>query len=317
MPVLTAGLALWVCFFARASPFAVGLQKPYNLVEMISSVSVVMPVFNRVHTLARALDSVQKQIHAVHEIIVVDDGSTDGVGPFIQQQYPAVRLITQARQGVSAARNRGIRAAEGRWIALLDSDDAWAPQKIARQLAALAAEPLAPLCHTNEIWIRRGRRVNPMKKHEKRGGWIFQDCLPRCVISPSSVLIDKQIFETVGYFDADLPVCEDYDLWLRICAAHPTAFVDAPLTVKTGGHADQLSRQYWGMDRFRVRALDKILRAGVLSKQNEVASQAMLHEKCRVLLKGAIKHRNCEVQDACEVLMRRHPLNLDKDHNGC
>jgi glycosyltransferase involved in cell wall biosynthesis len=259
-------------------------------------VSVIVPTFNRRDVLPRALDSVllQRGVGAV-ELIVVDDGSTDGTEEMVRAKYPQIRFLRQENQGVSAARNRGIQVAQGEWIALLDSDDYWLEGKLAQQMSALAEQPELRLCHTEEIWIRNGVRVNPMKKHQKTGGWIYQRCLPLCCISPSSVLIHRGIFEEVGLFDESFPACEDYDLWLRVCAGEAVLFVDTPLLVKTGGHEDQLSRKYWGMDRFRIRALEKILATERLSPSDREATLVLLVKKLEILLNGARKRENHDV----------------------
>lgn len=255
------------------------------------SIAVVIPTFNRMAVLPRALDSVMAQTRAADEIIVVDDGSSDGTAERIEQTYPAVCAIRQANAGVSVARNRGIAAASSEWIALLDSDDAWMPEKLERQTEAIEGEAGAVLCHTEEVWIRNGRRINPMKKHQKAGGWIFDRCLPLCAISPSSAMIRRELLLDLGGFDESLPACEDYDLWLRICARHPVLFVDTPLVTKHGGHEDQLSRKYWGMDRFRVRALEKLLddTSMDLRDTDRAAAIRTLRRKLEILEAGARK----------------------------
>ena len=131
------------------------------------SVSAVIPTFNRKALVLRALRSVYEQTQSVDEIIVVDDGSEDGTRAAIRDEFPAVEILVQDNRGVSAARNRGIAVASGSWIAFLDSDDEWKPSKIERQLGALAQQPSRCLAHTDEIWIRRGKRVNPKLKHAK------------------------------------------------------------------------------------------------------------------------------------------------------
>ena len=255
-------------------------------------ISVIIPSWNRADRLAAALDSVRAQSLVPHEVIVVDDGSTDNTRELLSRHYPEVRYLYQQNNGVSSARNTGIMAASGDWIALLDSDDRWEPLKLERQQQAIQAQPGYRLCHCDEIWIRNGKRVNPMKKHAKQGGKIFRHCLPRCVISPSAVMIQREVFADIGLFDENLPACEDYDLWLRICARHPVLFVNQPLVIKVGGHDDQLSRRYWGMDRFRVQALEKILAAGVLDDQDHAAALYMLQEKLAILIQGADKRDN-------------------------
>jgi glycosyltransferase involved in cell wall biosynthesis len=250
-------------------------------------VSVVIPTFQRAALLPRALESVRRQTRQPGEVIVVDDGSTDGTAELLRRNFPEVLCLRRANGGVSAARNQGIAAARGEWIALLDSDDAWRPAKLERQLAALAAAPEHRICHSDEIWIRDGRRVNPGRRHAKRGGWIFRRCLPLCAISPSAALIHRSLFAQVGLFDEMLPACEDYDLWLRITARHPVLLVDEPLVEKHGGHADQLSRTVPGLDRYRIRALVKILAEDCLGPDDRVAALAILDEKCRIWSDGA------------------------------
>jgi glycosyltransferase involved in cell wall biosynthesis len=252
-------------------------------------ISVIIPSHNRASTLPRALDSVLAQTEPAHEIIVVDDGSQDETSSLLTRRYPDCRYLYQPNRGVSSARNLGIAQARGEWIALLDSDDAWLPDKLALQAEALEQYPGLRICHTEEIWIRNGVRVNPMRKHAKQGGRIFQRCLPLCVISPSSVVLHKRLFEEYGDFDTRLPACEDYDLWLRLCAHEEVLFIEQPLTVKYGGHADQLSRRYWGMDRFRVQALEKILRSTSLNETDRQATLAILIEKAGILAQGAEK----------------------------
>ena len=222
-------------------------------------ISVVIPTFNRISLVARAIDSVLKQSLNPYEIIVVDDGSDDGTSEMIQNNYKSIKLIQQQNNGVSAARNNGIKHAKGDWIALLDSDDEWTEKKLENQVDRLIKTPEYDFCHTNEIWIRNGVRVNQRKKHEKYGGYIFDKCLDICRISPSSVLFRKNILDHVGWFDDQLPVCEDYDLWLRITAEYRILFIDDPLIIKYGGHDDQLSHGVEGIEFFRIKSLENLL----------------------------------------------------------
>lgn len=257
-------------------------------------ISVVVPTFNRTHTLPRALGSILCQSLPATEIIVVDDGSQDDTADLIRHRYPQVRYLWQPNGGVSSARNRGIGASGGDWIAFLDSDDTWLPDKLMAQCAALREHPDTRLCHTEEVWVRRGRRVNQMDKHAKSGGHIFRKCLPRCIISPSASLLHRSLFDELGTFDEDLPAGEDYDLWLRICATEPVAFVPEPQICKYGGHADQLSRKHWGMDRFRALALEKIISSGRLDAGDRTAACTMLILKAGVLAAGARKRGHIE-----------------------
>ena len=279
--------------------------------ETLSDISVVIPTFNRAHVLPRALNSVLAQTLRPLEVLVVDDGSTDATEALLHSRYadetfPSVRPLTCPEQGVSAARNHGIRESSGQWIALLDSDDAWTPEKLEQQHRALQRSPDHKICHTDEVWIRNGKRVNQMKKHAKPGGWIFNECLPLCCISPSSVLIHRSIFDDVGLFDEDLPVCEDYDLWLRVACRYPVLLVDEKLTIKYGGHPDQLSHKLWGMDRFRLLALEKILASGFLDEQMRKAAEATLRSKLDIYLQGARKRGRMSEVRAYEERFAHH-----------
>jgi len=269
----------------------------------MSSIAVIIPAYNRAHTLPRALGSVLAQSHPAAEIIVVDDGSTDDIAALVQSEYQTVELIRQDNHGVSAARNRGIAASSAQWIALLDSDDEWLPDKLEKQLALISQQPEHKIVHSDEIWIRNGVRVNPMKKHAKKGGWIFQDCLPLCAISPSAAMIHRTLFDQTGLFDESLPACEDYDLWLRTTSRYPVLYCDEPLIKKYGGHEDQLSRKYWGMDRFRIQALIKILEHGQLRDEDYRAALEMMLGKTRVVLNGARKRGNRELVAQYEGLL--------------
>lgn len=265
-------------------------------------ISVIIPSFNRASTLPRALDSVllQKLENHEFEVLLIDDGSNDETRKLVTQGYPKVTYLYQENRGVSAARNLGIKNARGEWLAFLDSDDEWLPDKLATQIKALE-ECQLKVCHTEEIWVRNGVRVNQMNKHKKHGGWIYENCLPMCAMSPSSIVIHRSVFESVGDFDESLPACEDYDLWLRICAAYEVCFIDTPLLRKYGGHDDQLSRQYWGMDRFRVNALEKILNSSSLNAEQVAVTKDTMIKKYQILLNGALKHGNTSLAEECRV----------------
>ena len=263
-------------------------------------ISAIIPTYNRAQSIAKALDSVYAQTYAVAECIVIDDGSTDDTANIVRQNYPQVTYLHQAQQGVSAARNRGIKQASGEWLAFLDSDDEWLSEKLSTLREHLQRQPNFRLIHSDEIWIRHGVRVNPMKKHKKYGGDIYEHCLPLCCISPSAVMIERSLFDQVGMFDESLPACEDYDLWLRICCEHPVLYVDQTLIKKYGGHDDQLSKKHWGMDRFRIQALEKILKYDRLDPSKRLATVAMLIKKLDILAKGAEKHQNQELLLHCQ-----------------
>ena len=139
---------------------------------------------------------------------MIDDGSTDGTVEFLHKNFPAVSVISQKNQGVSSARNTGIRKATGEWIALLDSDDLWLPEKIEKQVHFLSQNKSYQACQTLEKWIRNGNHVIPPKYLDKSENGLFQRSLQRCIICPSSVLLHSTTFKEVGLFDESLPLCE-------------------------------------------------------------------------------------------------------------
>ena len=257
-------------------------------------ISVVIPTYNRKHTLPRALDSVLAQSYQPFEIIVIDDGSTDGTANWFSNNYPSIQSISQSNQGVSAARNAGIKQSRGDWIAFLDSDDEWLPTKLAKQIETLKVNPEFLFCHTNEIWIRNGARVNQQKKHQKYGGHIFEKCLDICRVSPSSSLFHKSVLDDVGLFDESLKVCEDYDLWLRISANYPVLFLDEPLINKYGGHEDQLSITPEGIEQYRIQSLEKILSKLTLTNSQFASAKFMLLKKLRIFANGLQKREKID-----------------------
>ena len=257
-------------------------------------VSVIIPTYNRKHTLKRAIQSVYIQSLLPFEIIVVDDGSKDGTKEWVKQKYPGIKYIYQKNRGVSSARNKGIKIAQGDWIALLDSDDEWLPNKLSEQINKIKSNLDVKILHSNEIWIRNGVRVNQMKKHKKFGGYIFEKCLDICRISPSSVMLKKEIFDEVGTFDESLKVCEDYDLWLRITSKYPVCFLDIPLIKKYGGHSDQLSKAHDGIEFYRIQSLQKILESKILSKPQTLLAINMMVNKMNIYANGLEKRNKTE-----------------------
>ena len=274
-------------------------------------VSVIIPAYNRLPMLKEAVDSVLAQDFEDGELIVVDDGSTDGTAEEIKRYGGRVKLLQHpVNKGVSAARNKGILDARGKYVAFLDSDDLWVKGKLKIQVTFLEDNPHYPVCYTDEIWIRKGKRVNPMLKHAKYSGWIFEKCLPLCIISPSSVMIKRALFSKVGIFDEALPVCEDYDLWLRISARFPIFFIDRKLIIKRGGHPDQLSQRSWGNDRYRVIALEKLLSEPYIGSEEREMIFKEMKKKCSVLYKGFLKRGNVIEAGQYQEIMRRYGIEI-------
>jgi len=255
---------------------------------MAPLVSVIIPTYNRADLVAEALASVKAQTYRDFEIVVVDDGGTDGTCEVLSAWREIRVLRHPGRRGVSAARNTGINAARGQWLAFLDSDDLWLPDKLARQMFWLEGQPELLICQTDETWVRRGVRVNKPLSHRKMAGRIFLPSLARCMISPSAVILNRRLFEDHGGFDETLPAAEDYDLWLRLTWRYEVGLVDEPLVIKRGGHPDQLSAQ-WGLDRFRIQALVKLLQGPDLPEPYARAARRTLAAKCAIYAQGCSK----------------------------
>lgn len=276
--------------------------------------SVVIPTFNRAHTLPRALGSVLGQSLTLWEVIVVDDGSTDTTKQVVAEcaaKDSRIRYVKTENRGVSAARNTGARLATGKWLAFLDSDDEWLPNKL--ELQDPLTEKFAWI-HGEEIWIRNGNQVNKKTKHTKGGGDVFQKAVDICFISPSTTLIRKDVFESTGGFKEDFPTCEDYELWLRLAAHYPIGFVERPVIKKYGGHADQLSTKFIAMDYYRIKALIPFIN----SEENSAPARKYVAEaiikKAGILIHGYRKHDNLEnlnevqtwLEDARNLLTAAH-----------
>lgn len=261
-------------------------------------VSVIIPNFNRVESFYRAVNSVINQTYTDFEIIIIDDGSEKSIleknRKFVDDlkkshnNIPIIMLENVNNMGVSYSRNIGIKNAKGGFIALLDSDDEWLKNKLEIQIEYIKKTGFR-VVHCEEIWIRNGVRVNPMKKHKKEGGDIFYRSLELCLMSPSSIIMQRTIFDQFGFFDESMPVCEDYDLWLRITSKEKVGFIEKPLIIKHGGHKDQLSRKYEAMDKYRVYSLFKLIENEDLNYYQKEKVKKAIIKKATILLNGAIK----------------------------
>ena len=263
----------------------------------MKTVSVVIPTYNRINFIFRAIDSVLKQTYPIHQIIVVDNNSTDNTSEILRNKYSKIEILFENKQGVSSARNKGIKYSKSDWIALLDSDDSWEPKKIEKQLSLYEqSKKKIRVIHTDELWYKNKVLLNQKNQHKKSGGDIFENCVRICCISPSSALIRRDLFDEIGYFDESFPACEDYDFWLRVTATEKILFLDEPLTIKFGGHDDQLSKKYWGMDRFRVRALEKlILNHNLNYLQKKIVLNSLIN-RLEIITNGAKKRNNLKIE---------------------
>lgn len=271
------------------------------------SICVVIPAYNREATIARCIESVLAQTYKPKDIIVVDDGSTDSTLSILNSFSDWISVVpVLENKGVSFARNLGVQHSQAEWISFLDSDDEWTPNKLEKQVSFLKQYPFYDILQSEEDWIRDGELFNKKKHHSKQEGFIFDLCLERCMITPSSVLISRTLFNRFIGFDDKLPTCEDYDMWLRISRHHPIGLEHTVSLKKYGGHADQLSEKYPAMDQFRVKSMLK-----VLEKEKEEAFRALikavLTQKIEILVNGHKKRNNWEqVQYFENILARVH-----------
>jgi len=280
---------------------------------MKPEVSVIIPTYNRCAMVAEAVASVMAQRRVAFELIVVDDGSTDGTMERLRERFAggvagddggehgaptrwvrgesSIRLAPTAHRGPAAARNRGVALARAEFVAFLDSDDLWMLDKLERQLAFVRRHPGCAIAQTQELWLRDGRRVNPGRRHRKRPGDIFVDSLRTCLISPSAVMMKRELFQAVGGFDERLAACEDYDLWLRLVVDYEVGLLDEALVIRRAGHPDQLSASTPALDRFRIVALLKLMELPALGAARREAVAEVLAEKCGIYAQG-LERRN-------------------------
>lgn len=239
------------------------------------------------------------QTYSDFKLYVVDDGSTDDTEKVLKKYalHPKVTFLKQENAGVSAARNYGIKNSSSLWVAFIDSDDEWLTNKLEKQMSYAQSHPEIRFIHSNEIWMRDGVRVNAKKKFDKSNHEIFQRSLKTCLISPSTVVMRRDLLQAADGFDESFVVCEDYELWLRILAFEEVGFVEDELIKKYGGHKDQLSTTYFAMDYWRVKGLVQLLKNEKLSKIQKEQIQLEITAKIKVLKMGYLKHNNAEGLD--------------------
>ena len=267
-------------------------------------VSVIIPVYNRPEQVKRAINSVLQQSYENFEIIVVDDGSTDKTLEVLSGYGGGISVYRIKNSGVSAARNYGVDKAGGSYIAFLDSDDEWNPKKLQKQIEFMLKGNWK-ISQTEEIWIRNGSFLNKKKKHKKPEGDIFIPSLVLCTVSPSAVMMKKSLYQQYGGFDETLPVCEDYDLWLRMAVREKFGLLNEKLVVKYGGHEDQLSSTP-AMDKYRILSLHRILTLEKdLSKNRKMELIKVLTKKIEVYSKGARKREKFKDAEWAENLLKK------------
>lgn len=232
---------------------------------------MIIPTYDRRELVQRAIESVLAQTREVEEIIVVDDGSTDGTGPALAARYgDRIRYVRQDNAGVSAARNRGLALARGRFLALLDSDDVWMPEKTERQVAWLEAHPDFGMVVCDVL--RTDAERNAIDRFRRReqivaDGWALRDVLRHPALVPASAMLRREVYEDVGGFDTSLATAEDLDFHLRIARRWKIGVVDDLLVEAMRGH-DGLSSEDNTYDDY-VRVVERAVAecAGVVDER--------------------------------------------------
>ncbi|NOT79806.1 MAG: glycosyltransferase family 2 protein [Bacteriovoracaceae bacterium] len=276
-------------------------------------IDIIIPTYNRAHTLERALNSIFHQTYTDFQIYLIDDASTDETA-LIKEKYindPRFHYhFLEVSQGVSHARNIGVALGNSQYVSFLDSDDEWLPLKLDEQVKHLTKNPDCQFIHSEEIWIRNGVRVNPKLKHNKNSTDLFQRSLEHCLISPSTVVIKRDLFLSLGGFDTSMTVCEDYDLWLKVLVSRDVIYISSPLINKYGGHADQLSIKFVAMDYWRIKSLFNLLKNKEVCSLQKLKITEVIIKKSKLLLSNYKKYNN-QIQFAeIEQLLLAHSIIL-------
>lgn len=260
-------------------------------------IDIIIPTFNRAYCLKRTIDSVRAQTFSDWRLWVIDDGSTDETISLLETYLrldQRIHYLKTANKGVSGARNVGVQLGKAPWIAFLDSDDEWLPQKLQIQIDHIMSSPDSKFIFCDEIWVRNNKEVQQKAHQKKMGGDLFLRSLENCLIGASTVLIKRELYQEMQGFDESYPVCEDYDLWLKILSLHKVYFIPRPLIKKYGGHHDQLSMQFKAMDSWRIKTLEWILENRSLSPTYYQAVKSELVKKAEILAIGYEKYHHHE-----------------------
>ena len=275
-------------------------------------VSIIIPTYNRYDLLLEAIESIKNQTYKNFELIIVDDGSIDKTCRL--QSDKSVVYLRQENKGPAAARNSGVKLAQGEWLAFLDSDDLWHREKLQKQVNFIENNLECKIVYTDELWIRKGVRVNKKNIHKKYSGWIYPHCLKLCIVGASTILIQKKLWNEFEGMDEKMPVAEDYDLWLRLSAKYKFYYLDEQLITKSGGREDQLSISFRGIDKYRIIALQKMMGEKDLKKKWRQMTCDELKKKCRIYMTGCKKHGKIDEITFCENILNRM-LELQNNQN--
>ncbi len=257
-------------------------------------ISVIIPVFGRFNLFQEAVESVLRQSFKEYELIIVDDGSNDPRIEWFSLSNKAkyLRIEHSGRPGL--VRNRGVEIAKGKFIAFLDSDDLWNFKKLEIQYEFLRKNKRFRISHTRELWIKEGKIISQKKQKHKREGNIFIDALKKCIVGPSTVMLEKKLFEEIGGFREDLEIAEDYELWLRVLSKHEIGYIDLPLTIKRAGKWFQLSKKYEQIEIFRIEGLKKLVEDNFFEREKLLLAKNELLRKIEIYKRGLLKRNKTQ-----------------------
>ncbi len=227
-------------------------------------ISVLLTVYNAAWCVERSLDSVLAQTRPADEIVVADDGSTDDTVARVRRRYgDRVRLLLLPHRGLTPSRRASFEAAAGDWLAPLDADDWWEPRKLERQVAFLSEHPDVRWCGTDGAYVGEEGVIRPSWFSEyfhpvrDLAGDLLPYLVERCFPLVSSMLIERRAYEACGGYDLGIPYSQDYDLWMKLAAAHPGGMLAEPL-VHYWSSPGQLSRRFDDRHRDDYALLRKV-----------------------------------------------------------
>lgn len=275
----------------------------------IPLVSVIIPVYNRFEMAKEAVSSVIGQTYRNLEVIIVDDGSIDMTSTLAVYFGDDLRVkyLKIKHNGMPGfVRNKGVEISSGKYLAFLDSDDLWVDSKLEKQIGFMENNSTYKVVHTREAWVRNGKTISQSGFNHKRFGNIFSDALVKCILGPSTIMLEKDLYIKLGGFRDDLEIAEDYELWLRLTDSNNIGYIDEPLITKRAGHVGQLSEKYGQIEIFRIRGLQKLVEQNYFKNGNQQQAENELAKKCRIYAAGCKKRNKIEEAEIYESIAFRY-----------
>lgn len=300
-------------------------------------VSVVLPTYNRRETIAEALESVLSQTCRERDVVIIDDGSTDGTAAYLFARFGAqpraqeilnemspaamrpfshafsvdgstILYHYQSNRGLSAARNRGIATSRSRYIAFIEADDTWDPRHLEIHLRFHLEHPSAMVSYVGEMPAAstRARAARALPS-----GWIFEHVLAGSPICISSVFLNRSAIDACGAFDENLEACEDYDLWLRLATRSPIYHLGGAFVLRRSPRRDGTARA-WSAEKFRAYALEKAFQGGHLNGHQRLSVAEEIVRKCERLVEGYRRTKSDERASFYERKRKRYSLEVRK-----